>query len=148
MVFGIALKKDDRLIGNTAFHAVHTKDRNAGFGILIGDKTEWDRGYGTEATALMVEYGFRTLNLNRIWLHVYEYNARGQRAYEKVGFRVEGTLRKHCYREGTYWDVIVMGILREEWDRGRKAAPPAGAKKRAAAGKRSGTAPRSGAGSR
>ena len=143
MVFGIALKKDDRLIGNTALHAVHTKDRNAGFGILIGDKTEWDRGYGTEATALMVEYGFRTLNLNRIWLHVYEYNARGRRAYEKVGFRVEGTLRKHCFRDGRYWDVIVMGLLREEWEKGRRAAPSAGAKKRAAAGKRSGTAPRS-----
>ena len=114
-VFGIALKKDDRLIGNTAFHAVHSKDRNAGFGILIGDKTEWDRGYGTEATALMARYGFETLNLNRIWLHVYEYNPRGRRAYEKVGFRVEGTLRKHCYREGRYWDVIVMGLLRDEW---------------------------------
>lgn len=115
MVFGVALKKDDRLIGNTGFHAVHPKDHHAGFGILIGDKAEWDRGYGSEATSLMVRYGFTTLNLNRIWLHVYEYNSRGRRAYEKVGFQVEGALRKHCFREGKYWDVIVMGLLREEW---------------------------------
>ena len=130
MVFGIALKKDDRLIGNTGFHAVHLKDRHAGFGIMIGDKKEWDRGYGTEATALMVRYGFTTLNLNRIWLHVYEYNRRGRRAYEKVGFRVEGTLRQHSYREGRYWDVNVMGLLREEWE---KASRPAASRQAAAA---------------
>jgi ribosomal-protein-alanine N-acetyltransferase len=130
MVFGIALRKDDRLIGNTGFHAVHPKDRHAGFGILIGDKAEWDRGYGSEATALMVRYGFTTLNLNRIWLHVYEYNSRGRRAYEKVGFQVEGTLRKHCFREGKYWDVIVMGLLREEWrEEGSAAAAPPAEKK-------------------
>jgi len=130
MVLGIALRKDDRLIGNTGFHALHLKDRHAGFGILIGDKTEWDRGHGTEATALMARYGFETLNLNRIWLHVYEHNSRGRRAYEKVGYRVEGTLRKHNYREGRYWDVIVMGLLREEWDNRNTEAAPAEAKMR------------------
>ena len=137
MVFGIALKKDDRLIGNTGFHAVHGKDRHAGFGILIGDKTEWDRGYGTEATALMAQYGFETLNLNRIWLHVYEHNTRGRRAYEKVGFQLEGTLRKHCYREGRYWDVIVMGLLREEWDNRKSGPVPAERKPSRKSGSRS-----------
>jgi diamine N-acetyltransferase len=122
IVLGIALKKDDRLIGNTALHAVHSKNRNAGFGIMIGDKTEWNRGYGTEATGLMVRYGFTTLNLNRIWLHVHEYNPRGRRAYEKVGFQVEGTLRKHSFRDGRYWDVVVMGLLREEWEKKHPAA--------------------------
>lgn len=126
MVFGIALKKGDRLIGNTGFHALHTKDRHAGFGILIGEKSEWDRGYGTEATRLMIRYGFGTLNLNRIWLHVYEYNERGRRAYENAGFRVEGTLRQHSYRDGRYWDVVTMGIVREEWERG--GPPPSRAK--------------------
>ena len=130
MVLGIALRKDDRLIGNTGFHALHLKDRHIGFGILIGDKTEWDRGYGTEATALMARYGFETLNLNRIWLHVYEHNSRGRRAYEKVGYQVEGTLRKHSYRDGRYWDVIVMGLLREEWDKRNTGAAPAEAKMR------------------
>ena len=145
IVFGIALKKDDRLIGNTAFHAIHPKDRHAGFGILIGDKKEWDRGYGTEATALMARYAFTTLNLNRIWLHVYEYNPRGRRAYEKVGFRVEGTLRKHCFREGRYWDVIVMGLLREEWEKENPAASAAGVMtpSRSPRGPRSGSRSRS-----
>jgi RimJ/RimL family protein N-acetyltransferase len=134
VVFGIALKKDDRLIGNIALHRVQSRNRSAGFGIMIGDKTEWNKGYATEATRLIVAYGFRTLNLNRIWLHVYEDNHGGKRAYEKVGFLVEGTLRQDNYREGRYWDTIVMGILREEWER----ADAAGAK-RATGGKRAGT---------
>jgi RimJ/RimL family protein N-acetyltransferase len=54
--------------------------------------------------------------MNRVWLHVYEYNERGLRAYERVGFKREGVLRQHRYHEGRYWDTIVMGILREEWE--------------------------------
>jgi RimJ/RimL family protein N-acetyltransferase len=51
----------------------------------------------------------------RVWLEVYEYNKRGLRVYENVGFRVEGRLRQDTFREGRYWDTILMGILREEW---------------------------------
>jgi RimJ/RimL family protein N-acetyltransferase len=63
----------------------------------------------------MVGYAFETLNLNRIWLNVYEYNQRGVRAYEKVGFRREGVLRQDTFRDGRYWDTIAMAVLREEW---------------------------------
>ena len=60
-------------------------------------------------------YAFRTLNLNRIWLHVFEFNERALRAYEKVGFVREGVLRQDVFREGRYWNTVVMGILRDEW---------------------------------
>jgi RimJ/RimL family protein N-acetyltransferase len=59
------------------------------------------------------------LNLNRVWLHVYEYSERGIRAYTRAGFQKEGVLRQDTYREGRYWDTILMGILRADWD-GRK----------------------------
>ncbi len=114
ITLGIALRSDDRLIGNVALHRIQSRDRQAGFGILIGEKEEWSRGYGTEATRLIVRYGFDALNLHRIWLHVLEHNERGRRAYEKVGFRVEGVLRQSAFREGRYWDTITMGILRGE----------------------------------
>ncbi len=55
------------------------------------------------------------MNLNRVWLYVYEHNERGIRTYEKVGFKREGLLRQETFREGRYWDAIVMAILREEW---------------------------------
>jgi len=115
VVLGIALTAGDTLIGATGLHQIDFKNRHAQFGIMIGAKGEWGKGYATEATSLIVGYGFDTLNLNRIWLHVYETNAAGIRAYEKVGFRKEGVLRQESYRDGRYHDTLLMGILREEW---------------------------------
>jgi RimJ/RimL family protein N-acetyltransferase len=114
VVLGVALKQDDRLIGVAGLRHFNHQSRQASFGITL-DKREWEKGYGTEATRLLVGYCFETLNLNRVWLHVYEHNGRGIRAYEKAGFRKEGVLRQDQYREGRYWDTVVMSILREEW---------------------------------
>jgi len=114
LVLGITLRSDDRLIGDVALHRIQSRDRQAGFGILIGEKAEWSKGYGTEATRLIVRYAFDVLNLHRVWLHVLEDNQRGTRAYEKVGFKIEGVLRQSAFREGRYLDMITMGILRGE----------------------------------
>ena len=115
VIVGVVSKETDQLIGTTALHPEY-RNRSARFGIALGDKSAWGRGYGTEATRLIVHHAFATLNLNRVWLHVYEYNVRGQRVYEKIGFRVEGRLREDTYSDGRYWDVIVMGLVRSEWD--------------------------------
>ena len=116
VVFGIVLKTSDKLIGSTGLEGIDWRNRRAGFGIVIGDKTEWSKGAGTEATKLVVRYGFDTLNLNRIFLHVFDRNPRAMRAYEKAGFVKEGMLRQDRYIDGAYRDSIVMGILREEWE--------------------------------
>ncbi|MBI3800044.1 MAG: GNAT family N-acetyltransferase, partial [Deltaproteobacteria bacterium] len=87
----------------------------------IGEKSEWSKGYGTEATALITGYAFETLNLNRVGLQVYEDNERGIKAYERVGFKREGLLRQMMYREGRYWHTITMSMLREEWAAGKQA---------------------------
>jgi RimJ/RimL family protein N-acetyltransferase len=115
MGLAIVLRDGDRLIGGAGLHEIDQRCRRAQFGIVIGDREQWGKGYGTEVTRLMVGYAFETLNLNRVWLLVYEYNPRGVRSYEKVGFRREGVLRQDTFRDGRYWDTIVMGILREEW---------------------------------
>jgi RimJ/RimL family protein N-acetyltransferase len=113
---GIALKSDDQLIGTTSLFQINFRCRSAAFGIVIGAKENWGRGHGTEATRLIVGHGFRTLNLHRVWLHVFEYNQRGVKAYEKAGFRREGVLRQSQFSDGRYWDTIVMAVLRPEWD--------------------------------
>jgi RimJ/RimL family protein N-acetyltransferase len=123
IVLGIVRRDDDRLIGTTGLHQIRHKDRNTGFGIVIGDKESWDKGYGSEATALLVRYAFETLNLNRVWLHVFEENARAVRTYEKAGFRREGVLRQDHYHGGRYGNTVVMGLLREEWEVGRQRGP-------------------------
>ncbi|HEX7077259.1 MAG TPA: GNAT family protein [Candidatus Eisenbacteria bacterium] len=121
VVLGIALRATDRLIGTTGLHAIHPKDRHAIFGILIGDKRCWNRGYGSEATALMVRYAFETLNLHRVALQVLEHNLRGVRAYEKAGFQREGVSREDTFRDGRYWNTVHMGVLRDDW---LKSRPP------------------------
>ncbi len=117
----IVVREGDRLIGMTGLGKTDVRNRHAMFGISIGDQSTWGKGYGTEATRLMVGHAFEGLNLNRVWLTVFENNPRGVRAYEKAGFRVEGRLRQECFREGRYWDAIFMAILREDWNK-QKAA--------------------------
>jgi RimJ/RimL family protein N-acetyltransferase len=119
VALGIVLKATDRLIGATGLNQVDTRSRQCQFGIFIGDKAEWGKGYGTEATRLITGFAFETLNLNRVWLHVTAENAAGIRAYEKVGYRREGVLRQALYKEGRYQDLVTMAILRDEWDAGR-----------------------------
>jgi RimJ/RimL family protein N-acetyltransferase len=115
LIVVIVVREIDKAIGVTGLHQIDFKNRHASFGVSIGEKAYWGQGYGTEATALLVKHAFETMNLNRVWLHVHEYNQRGMRVYEKVGFKREGVLRQENFREGRYWDTITMAILREEW---------------------------------
>ena len=91
-------------------------NRSAEFGIFIGDKTFWNNGYGCEATRLTLQHGFETLNLNRIYLHVFETNPRAIHVYDKIGFIREGKLRQTTFRNGRYIDTLIMSMLRSEWD--------------------------------
>ena len=103
-----------RLLGVLAFHAIDWKNRSGELGIFIGEKRLWGKGYGTEAFRALVRFGFRELNLNRVYLRVYEENARAIRSYEKIGFKIEGRLRQDRFHDGRYSDTLVMGLLREE----------------------------------
>lgn len=104
-----------KAIGNTAFIDINWRDRLAEVSIFIGEKRFWNKGYGSETTRLMLEHGFNNLNLNRIFLRVYETNPRGIRAYEKVGFVHEGRMRQARFQNGKFIDVLIMSILNSEW---------------------------------
>ena len=101
------------LVGTCDLRDIEDRARTAGLGIFIG-KPYWDRGYGTDAVRTLCRFAFREMNLQRIELHVYENNPRGKRAYEKVGFKEEGRLRRAHFVEGEHQDVIVMGLLAED----------------------------------
>jgi RimJ/RimL family protein N-acetyltransferase len=113
--FVICLLSDGRPIGAADLRDIKLDDGNAGFGIVIGEKSEWNRGYGTEALWAICDFGFGQLRLERIELDVYAPNARAQRSYEKAGFKVEGTLRHAHFADGRFTDVLRMSLLREEW---------------------------------
>ena len=103
-----------KLIGSPAFDSIDWRIRAAELGILIGDKSFWNQGYGTESVRLLVQHGFNTLNLNRVYLHVFESNPRAIRAYEKAGFTLEGRERQAEFRDGKFIDVLRMSRLRED----------------------------------
>lgn len=109
-------ENDDILIGNCDIN-VDWKNRVGSCGIVIGEKEYHGKGYGTEAMKLLVDYGFNTLNLNRIELEAHSLNFRALKSYEKVGFKKEGTRRYAIYINGEYKDSIIMSIIRDEWQK-------------------------------
>lgn len=102
-------------IGSMGLNEIDWRIRAAELGIMIGDKHYWSQGYGTDAVRTLVGFGFNELNLNRIFLRVFDFNRRAVRCYEKVGFVLEGRLRQGHYSRGRYCDLLIMGLLREEW---------------------------------
>ncbi len=115
IIFGVALNSDNTLIGLVGLKDINYVNQTAEFYVIIGDPAAWGKGYGTEATRLMVRYGFMELNLNRIQTQDMEENIGGWRADEKAGFKYEGTLRQVILRFGKYHDVRVYSILRSEY---------------------------------
>lgn len=120
IVMGIVLKDGDQHIGNVGLHQIDWVSRVGTFGIIIGEKEYQNKGYGTEAVILMLDYAFDVLNLNRVELTVFEFNTRAIRCYEKAGFVLEGRLRKKMFKGGAYRDVLIMSVLRDEWENRKK----------------------------
>jgi RimJ/RimL family protein N-acetyltransferase len=110
-------EKSDKVIGNCAIHVINNKNRTCSCGITIGEKEYQNKGYGTETMELLIEYGFNTLNMNRIELSVYNFNSRALKTYQKVGFIEEGRKRQARYHNGKYYDEIIMAILRQDWEK-------------------------------
>jgi len=107
--------KDGEHIGNTSLFNVSPEDRKADFGIMIGEKAYWSKGYGSDATQTLLRFAFEEMNLHRVRLDTYAFNERAIAAYLKSGFAEEGRLRQARYSGGAYHDVVVMGALRDEW---------------------------------
>jgi RimJ/RimL family protein N-acetyltransferase len=119
LAMAIHVRETDRLIGTCAFTQLDGDNGSALYHITIGDRNAWGQGYGTEATWLMVAHAFRQLHLHRIALTVFEFNERAIRAYQKVGFQIEGRARDAIFRDGRFWDEIHMSVLAEEWEAGQ-----------------------------
>lgn len=105
-----------RPVGLTELRNIAYRNRTAEFGILIGEKDCWNKGYGTEATRLMLDYGFSILGLHNILLNTYSYNERAIHAYTKAGFRIVGR-RREVYRWGNkLYDSVLMDCLATEFE--------------------------------
>lgn len=103
-----------RPIGLCGLHGIDLINRTAEFGIIIGERDAWGRGYGTEATKLIVAYGFHALNLHSVFLRAYASNPGAVKAYERAGFKEFGRRREAAFRGGQPIDVIYMDCLSRE----------------------------------
>lgn len=116
--YGIYLN-NGKLIGSTDLTEVDGVHRTASLGIVIGEKEYWGKGYGTEAITLLVDYGFNVLNLNNIFLSLYDFNKRAYKCYEKVGFKIIGKRRKSRFLAGKYYNEIYMDILAKDFKKSK-----------------------------
>ncbi len=119
-----AIELDGRHVGNLGLHKVDRVHRKAEVGIVIGEPGYWSQGLGTDAMRAGLRYGFEVLGLNKISLDVLDYNSRGIRSYEKVGFVREGTHREDVYKNGRFFNVVRMSILAREFASREAARPP------------------------
>lgn len=114
--FDIITLNDNKLIGTVSLENINFIERSAILGIFIGDKDFRNNGYGTEAIKLLLEYGFKYLNLHSIRLDLLAVNERAHRCYLKCGFRDTGCSREKIFLNGKYYDKLHMDILENEFD--------------------------------
>lgn len=115
LFFLIRTLEEDLTIGLIGLDGIQWVHGDAWVGIGLGEREYWGKGYGTDAMRILLRYAFEELNLHRLSLSVFKYNSRAIRSYEKVGFVIEGRARQFLNRDGRRYDMIFMGILRDEW---------------------------------
>ncbi|MFD2132238.1 GNAT family N-acetyltransferase [Pseudogracilibacillus auburnensis] len=112
----IEYKETEQTVGIVSLINIDYKNRSAECIIDIGVKDMWGKGIGTAAISLILDFAFNELNLHRVYLQVFSFNERAIKLYEKMGFIHEGKFRQALYRTGKWHDIVIMGILKDEYN--------------------------------
>lgn len=113
-IFFVITKNDDKVIGSCSFYIVDHLHQKGELGIFLGEPFEKNKGYGSEAVQLLVEYGFKILNLHSIMLKVFSFNVNAIHVYEKIGFKRCGVRREAYLLNGKWYDELFYDILSSE----------------------------------
>ena len=114
-VMGIIDKRTNTLIGNCGLMDIDFINRSAELGIFIGEKDYRNKGFGEDATNLMLDFGFNALNLHNIWVKVYSYNEASMNLFRKCGFKIIGRRREAKIIGDSKYDEVLMDILSSEY---------------------------------
>ncbi len=106
---------DGQIIGESVINEIDTNTMAGHFRISLFDSENFGKGIGSEVIPMTLKFAFKELNLHRIELEVFSFNERGYKAYLRAGFIEEGRRRDAEFIGGKYCDVIIMGILRDEY---------------------------------
>lgn len=109
--WAIELRSDGTYLGEVVLNDLDPFNRKMGFRIALSGAGVYGRGYGSEATKAVVDYGLNVVGLHRIELEVVDFNTRAQRAYSKAGFQEEGLLKEAWYWDGEWSDVVIMAVV-------------------------------------
>lgn len=112
--FIIRIKENHELIGSVYLRDIDKENKSAELGIFIGEPTALEKGYGTEATRQIVQYGFCELGLHRVFLRVFADNQRAISCYKKAGLIEEGIAKDMILQNGQYKDMMFMSIIHSE----------------------------------
>ena len=113
--FAIHLRDEDEPIGVVSLMNISVANASAELSVIVGHPEDRHHGYGAEAIAVLLDYAFGDLGLNRIGLSVFDFNEDAIAAYGKLGFREEGRLRGALKRDHAFHDAILMSVLKQEW---------------------------------
>jgi RimJ/RimL family protein N-acetyltransferase len=113
--FAIHLSDEEEPIGVISLVNISEANASAELSVIVGHPEDRHHGYGAEAIAVLLDYAFGDLGLNRVGLSVFEFNEDAIAAYGKLGFREEGRLRRALRRDNAFHDAILMSVLEEEW---------------------------------
>lgn len=109
--FSVVDKINNQLIGYAKLFNINFLTGVCYFGIIIGEESIRGKGYGKDTTELIINYAFKTLNLRKIILEVADYNEKAIKLYEKLGFELEGKLKKNVYADGKFYDLLIMSLF-------------------------------------
>lgn len=120
VVFAIVEAASGRLVGTIGLRDIDTEHSLAEMGFWVGVES-WGKGYATEAASAVLEFAFEHLRLNRVYAHHMQRNPASGRVLAKVGMQREGLERERVCKWGVFEDVVLMAILRRDW---QAAHPP------------------------
>ena len=113
LILAIVVKETGQHIGNASFVSIDRHNQQAEYAIIIGEKASHGRGYGTEATTLVFEHGFHSLNLHRIRAGVNAENTPSLSLFTRVGMKQEGVLEDAIFKNGRFHNIILFGMLKD-----------------------------------
>lgn len=119
MDLAVVYKESGQVVGEVVFNEYEEEIDSVSFRVLLSEDS-CDKGVGTEAISMFIQYGMEVLELHRIWLEVYSFNPRAERVYQKVGFKLEGIKREEFRYNQEYIDTKIYGLLRSEYKREAK----------------------------
>ncbi|MBP6857671.1 MAG: GNAT family N-acetyltransferase [Candidatus Pacebacteria bacterium] len=120
IVLAVVLKKDNKFLGTMGLHRIDYVSGIACTGSMLGAKEEWNKGYAREAKMLLLEYAFMTLNLRKICSDAFAKNKGSIKHNQNCGYKVEGVLKRHHYRDGKYHDQVLLSVFKRDWLKLRK----------------------------